>query len=183
MPPTLCTANAAGGSLGPAPWLLVCFFGANRSSVHNFVDCGFLVPGASDDELVVGWNVAAENRRRLLRLSKKTETTSSVNQNAEIHSCYLKVLLCPQITLWYLKKMSREMKKLVLFLKLWQLNCFQTRDQNFSSDQAACLALNSGVLPEICWIHKVSSMHSGGYLCLCSRTIYLQEKTHTAISR
>lgn len=71
MPPTLCTVNAAGGSLGPAPWLLVCFFGANQSSVHNFVDCGFLVPGASDNELVVGWNVAAENRRRLLRLSKK----------------------------------------------------------------------------------------------------------------
>lgn len=143
MPPTLCTVNAAGGSLGPAPWLLVCFFGANRSSVHNFVDCGFLVPGASDDELVVGWNVAAENRRRLLRLSKKTETTSSVNQNAEIHSCYLKVLLCPQITLWYLKKMSREMEKACIIFKALTAQLFPDQRSKFliRSGCVSCIKL------------------------------------------
>lgn len=38
-------------------------------------------------------------------------------------------------------------------------------------------------LPGICWIHKVSAMHLRGYLCLCSRTIYLQDETQRDINR
>lgn len=37
----------------------------------------------------------------------------------------------------------------------------------------------SGDLLGICLIHRVSAMHSGGYLCLCSQTIYLQNQRNT----
>lgn len=57
--------------MAPLPDYYYLFFSANQSSVDDFVDCGFLVPGAGDDELVVGGDVTAENRRRLLRLSRE----------------------------------------------------------------------------------------------------------------
>lgn len=77
MPATLCTVIGAGGMLPPstprqlALYLLIhlfIFIPANRNSVDDFVNCGLLVSGAGDDELVVGGDVAAEHRRRLLRL-------------------------------------------------------------------------------------------------------------------
>lgn len=60
------------------PWLrplIISFFfpSANQSSVDNFVDCGLLVSGAGDDELVVRGDITAENRRRLLRLNRETQ--------------------------------------------------------------------------------------------------------------
>lgn len=45
---------------------------ADQSSVDDFIDCSLLVPGAGDNELVVGGDIAAENRRRLLRLDTET---------------------------------------------------------------------------------------------------------------
>lgn len=53
VPPTLCTVIGAGGSLGPVPSLLALLFSANQGSIDDFIDGGLLVPGASDDELVV----------------------------------------------------------------------------------------------------------------------------------
>lgn len=47
------------------PWprpLIIRVFSANQSSVDDFIDCGLLVPGAGDDELVVRGDVTAENR-------------------------------------------------------------------------------------------------------------------------
>lgn len=51
----------------PRPLIISCFFVfcfllANHSSVNDFVDCGLLVSGAGDDELVVGGDITAENR-------------------------------------------------------------------------------------------------------------------------
>lgn len=34
---------------------------SNQSSVDDFIDRGLLVPGASDDELVIGGDITAEN--------------------------------------------------------------------------------------------------------------------------
>lgn len=50
------------GALAPPPLLSFFLFSVNQSSVDDFVDCGLLVPGAGDDELIVGGNITAENR-------------------------------------------------------------------------------------------------------------------------
>jgi len=129
------------------PWprpLNSCFSPpANQSSVDYFVNCGLLVPGASDDELVIGGDVAAENRRRLLGLKRRGEED----------------MLAPVSE-------SRGRESMTPF------SIFAFADS---------LTQNSGShgLPGICWIHKVSAMHSGGYLCPCSQTIYLQNETNT----
>lgn len=41
---------------------------AQQDSVDDFVDCGLLVSGTCDDELVIRRDITAEDRRRLLRL-------------------------------------------------------------------------------------------------------------------
>lgn len=112
MPPTLCTVIGAGGSLGPAPWLLG-FFSANHSSVDDFVDCGLLVSRAGNDELVVRGDITAENRRRLLRLDRQRGRHISYKQSmnhvfvqivTQKFKCWLlfnskQMYMCPKITL------------------------------------------------------------------------------------
>lgn len=67
--------------LWPRPLIISCFFFfANHSSVDDFIDCGLLVPGASDDELVVRGDITAENRRRLLRLNRQRGSHISYKQ-------------------------------------------------------------------------------------------------------
>lgn len=72
-PRTLRTVTGAGEAFRLQPWsfgVFFFFFPANQSSVDHLIDCSFLVSRSRDDELVVRGDVAAENRRRLLRLKR-----------------------------------------------------------------------------------------------------------------
>lgn len=60
------------GASARPPGIVSFQWGANQRSVNDFIDCGLLVPRAGDDELVIRWDVAAENWRRLLWLCGET---------------------------------------------------------------------------------------------------------------
>ena len=59
---------------------------ARRVLEHDFVDGRLLVPGSSDDELVVGRDVAAQHRGRLLRLWKHSKGTIRKKETAAIQA-------------------------------------------------------------------------------------------------
>lgn len=45
----------------PCPLIISLFISASQSSVDDFVDCGLLVPGASDNELIIRRDITAED--------------------------------------------------------------------------------------------------------------------------